>query len=275
MKEYFYLISSLPDLELDSQKKLPSLTEFLDFCESQLSEKEFKELKKVFIFNDILNAVKNSSGNSTPYLYPAFYTKEEFDENLKDPDDFFPFLSTYFNNKKSGKRNFPDLQDTDEVFALFFENLESLSKNRFITDYFRFELDLRNTLTFLNMKKSNMDFKDFLVPFGDSYERLSKTMNVENSLPDIEVIVESVNEGDIIATELTVDNIRWKWLDNEVGNDYFSLKFIIAYAVKLTSVERWRKLTDISGKNMLDKLIDKIKAGIVFSDEFLKSGGKK
>ena len=49
--------------------------------------------------------------------------------------------------------------------------------------------------TFLNMKKSNMDFKDFLVPFGDSYERLSKTMNVENSLPDIEVIVESVNEG--------------------------------------------------------------------------------
>ena len=120
-----------------------------------------------------------------------------------------------------------------------------------------------------------MDFKDFLVPFGDSYERLSKTMNVENSLPDIEVIVESVNEGDIIATELTVDNIRWKWLDNEVGNDYFSLKFIIAYAVKLTSVERWRKLTDISGKNMLDKLIDKIKTSIVFSDEFLKSGGKK
>ncbi|MEE1291666.1 MAG: DUF2764 family protein, partial [Spirochaetota bacterium] len=155
------------------------------------------------------------------------------------------------------------------------ENLESLSKNRFITDYFRFELDLRNTLTFLNMKKSNMDFKDFLVPFGDSYERLSKTMNVENSLPDIEVLVESVNEGDIIATELTVDNVRWKWLDNEVGNDYFSLKFIIAYAIKLTSVERWHKLTDISGKNMLDKLIDKIKSGIVFSDEFLKSGGKK
>ena len=61
MKEYFYLISSLPDLELDSQKKLPSLTEFLDFCESQLSEKEFQELKKVFIFNDILNVVKRPS----------------------------------------------------------------------------------------------------------------------------------------------------------------------------------------------------------------------
>ena len=49
------------------------------------------------------------------------------------------------------------------------------------------------------MKKSNMDFKEYLVPFGDSYERLSKTMNIENSLPDIEVIVESVNEGNIIA----------------------------------------------------------------------------
>ena len=267
MKEYFYLISSLPDLELDSQKKLPSLTEFLDFCESQLSEKEFLELKKVFIFNDILNAAKSDSRESSPYIYPAFYTREDFLENLKDTDEFFPFLSTYFSNKKLGKRDYPELQEIDELFALFYENLETLSKNRFITDYFRFELDLRNTLTFLNMKKNNMDFKEYLVPFGDSYERLSKTMNVENSLPDIEVLVESVNEGDIIATELTVDNVRWKWLDNEVGNDYFSLKFIIAYAIKLASVERWRKLTDISGKNMLDKLIDKIKSGIVFSDE--------
>jgi hypothetical protein len=275
VKEYFYLISSLPDLELDSQKKLPSLTEFLDFCESQLSEKEFLELKKVFIFNDILNAAKSDSRESSPYIYPAFYTREDFLENLKDTDEFFPFLSTYFCNKKLGKRDYPELQEIDELFALFYENLETLSKNRFITDYFRFELDLRNTLTFLNMKKNNMDFKEYLVPFGDSYERLSKTMNVENSLPDIEVLVESVNEGDIIATELTVDNVRWKWLDNEVGNDYFSLKFIIAYAIKLTSVERWHKLTDISGKNMLDKLIDKIKSGIVFSDEFLKSGGKK
>lgn len=267
MKEYFYLISSLPDLELDSQKKLPSLTEFLDFCESQLSEKEFQELKKVFIFNDILNVVKSDSGESSPYIYPAFYTRENFLENLKDTDEFFPFISTYFSNKKIGKRDYPELQEVDELFTLFYENLETLSKNRFIVDYFRFELDLRNTLTFLNMKKSNMDFKEYLVPFGDSYERLSKTMNIENSLPDIEVIVESVNEGNIIATELTVDNVRWKWLDNEVGNDYFSLKFIIAYAIKLASVERWRKLTDISGKNMLDKLIDKIKSGIVFSDE--------
>lgn len=275
MKEYFYLISSLHDLELDSQKKLPSLTDFLDFCESQLSEKEFLELKKVFIFNDILNVVKSNSGDSSPYIYPAFYTRETFLENLKDTDDFFPFLSTYFSNKKAGKRDYPELQETDELFALFYENLETLSKNRFITDYFRFELDLRNTLTFLNMKKSNMDFKDYLVPFGDSYERLSKTMNVENSMPDIEVIVDSVNEGDIIATELMVDKVRWKWLDNEVGNDYFSFKFIIAYAIKLSSVERWHKLTDVSGKNMLDKLIDKIKSGIVFSDELFKSGGKK
>ena len=82
MKEYFYLISSLPDLELDSQKKLPSLTEFLDFCESQLSEKEFLELKKVFIFNDILNAAKSDSRESSPYIYPAFYTREDLKQHL-------------------------------------------------------------------------------------------------------------------------------------------------------------------------------------------------
>ena len=39
------------------------------------------------------------------------------------------------------KRDYPELQEVDELFTLFYENLETLSKNRFIVDYFRFELD--------------------------------------------------------------------------------------------------------------------------------------
>lgn len=276
MKEYFYLISSLHDLELDSQKKLPSLSDFLDFCETQLTEKEFSELKKVFVFNDILNVIKISNESEfSGYLYPTYYSKENYLENLKDAELFFPFISVFLDHKKNGKREFPHLQEIDELVFLFYENLDSLTKNRFLKKYFLFELDLRNTITFLSAKKMEMDTAKYLIPFGDAYERLSKSMTVENAVPGFDNFIESLNGNDMIATEKWMDNIRWQWLDNEVGNHYFSFAYIISYAVKLLAVERWRKLTDVSGKNMLDTLISKIKAGIVFSDEFLKSGGKR
>ena len=276
MKEYFYLISSLEDLELDSQKKLPSLYDFLEFCESQLTTKEFAELKKVFVFNDILNAVKiTDESKVSNYKAPSFYSEETYLENLKDTELFFPFIATFLHNKKNGKREYTNLIESDELITLFYENLDTLSSNKFLKSYFLFELDLKNAVTFISMKKMNQEFNNYLIPFGDAYERLIKTLSAENLFPNIELLIESLAGSDIIATEKLMDQIRWKWLDNEVGNAYFSFSYILSYAIKLQAIERWHKLTDVSGKEMLDKLVNNIRSNIVFSDEFLKSGGKR
>ena len=116
--QYYYLVSSLPDLIIDSNKIPVDINEFINFCSEEMSKKDFDNLKKIFIFNDILNSIKYKDNN---YIFkkPSYYNKEDFKENLKDTDTFFEFLSEYFFNKKNEKRVYPELLETDEIFRFF------------------------------------------------------------------------------------------------------------------------------------------------------------
>lgn len=275
MREYYYLISSLPDPELDSQKKNISMSEFVSFCEEQLHRDDLENLKKVFIFNDIINAVKVKNEDS-PFKSPSYYDKETFLENMSDYGSFFPFIEHFFENRKNDKRDYPELLELDELITLMYENIDTLTNNNFLKDYFLFELNLRNIVNSLSLKKLGFSVEDSLIPYGDAYERLSKSLNPDSGIiPLLDRLVESVNGDDLVGTEKLIDEIRWYKLDEDIAHEYFSFKYIIGYAVKLSTIEKWEKLTDETGKSVLDGLINKIKSGIVFSEEFLKTGGKR
>lgn len=275
MQDYYYLISSLHDPELDSQKKLYSLEEFISFCEEQLKPQDFEDLKKVFIFNDLMNIIKVKDYDSA-FNTPSYYAKETFFNNMADYSQFFPFIEIFLENKKNEKRNFPDLTDTDELITLFYENIDSLTKNKFLKKYFQFELDLKNISNSISLKKLGISAENALIPSGEAYDRLVKSMPLDHGLiPMLEKLTESLNTSDLTGTEKLIDEIKWLWLDEELSYNYFSFNYIISYAVKLASVERWKRLTEESGKEVLDGLINKIKSGIKFSEEFLKTGGKR
>ena len=76
-RKYYYLISSLAELILHSSKKPIGIDDFVNFCSEELAEKDFDNLKKLFLFNDIRNAV-NSQNKDYRYMTPSYYTQEEF-----------------------------------------------------------------------------------------------------------------------------------------------------------------------------------------------------
>ena len=133
MKQYYYLVSSLYDLILDSGKKVVSIRDFLEFCREELTERDYFELKKLFLFNDIKNAVSYKKIGDK-YLTPAFYDEEEFLENLKDIDSFLPFLNDFYYNINNNKKNDSNLDEIDDLTLLFYENLDVIT-NKFIKEY--------------------------------------------------------------------------------------------------------------------------------------------
>ena len=262
MREYYYLISSLPELELDTQKPTYTLKEFIDFCNEQLHEKDSKELGKAFLFNDLINII-NQTKDNTSFIEPSFYNKETLEENFKDYSSFFSFIETFLENINNDKREKPELLAIDELITSMYINLDEITNNKFLKDYFLFELDLKNIANSISLKKLGLPFTNAFIPFGDAYERLSKSFPLDNgSIPRLESLVEALQGDNIIAAEKIMDEIRWQYLDEQVGSKYLLFDFIIAYAVKLQAVTRWQSLTDDKGKKVLDGLTDKIKSGI-------------
>lgn len=271
-KEYYYLISSLVDLSLDIDKLPLSIIQFISFCSEEMDEKDLVDLKKIFIFNDIQNAFFYKDRNIN-YKTPSFYPEEDFKENLRDTDVFFRFLADFFYNKKNEKREAPDLLEIDEAFSLLYKNIEEFSQG-FIRDYFIFELDLRNITTALVLRKNNLSISNKIIPYEDISDVIKKStspdLGLSKHIDYIEELAEIYKSNDLVKIEKTIEDIRWKWLDERVGNDFFSSNFVYSYAVKLNSVERWMSLTDKKGEEKLNNLIDNISMNIKFPEQYLQ-----
>ena len=271
-KQYYYLVSSLPELAFDSGKSAVGINEFIQFCSEELDGRDFETLKKIFLFNDIRNA-SNYTTEGHKFVYPSFYSEEEFTENLKDTDSFFVFLGEYFFNKKSDKRLFPELIEIDEVVKLLYKYLDEISSG-FLKDYFLFELYLQNVTAALSLRANDINYSNKIIDADYISEQIKKSSSpdfgISKEVDYLEKLIELYKSNDLIKIEKTIENIRWRWLDDRVGIDYFSLDAILAYSVKLCSVERWLGLSEDKGDATLNSLIDNISSNVAFPEEYLR-----
>lgn len=278
MRNYYYLIASIPEVILQGEAKGMLLGDFLDFCSFELHPDDYKNLRMMYLFNDIKNAI-NYEKIEGSYLEPSFYTKEEFVENLKDFCSFLPFLSEYFFMKKNGKRAYPKKSELDEVYCLFYDYIDELECDEFVKRYYiECELVIKNIASAMMMRFKNNFDEEKIIPYGDYYEKIIKTNSLDLGLalefPFIEKLVDALTKGDYVAFEETLENARWQILDDFVGTHYFGVWNVYAIGVKLASVERWKKLSIEKGKEKLESLLVSIKNSIVFPQEFTKIGGR-
>ena len=269
-QQYYYLISSLAELTIDTGKKPLSIIEFLNFCSEEMNDNDFNNLKKIFLFNDIKNLIYYK-GEGAPFITPSYYSEEDFKENLKDVDAFFPFISEYFYNEKNEKRLYPELIEIDEIVLLLYLYINDFTHG-FIKDYFLFELDLQNVTTALSLRENNLPLLNKIIPYEDYSEQMKKNSSpnfgLSKEIDYIEKLLDVYKMGDLIKIEKTTEEIRWNWLEQRVGHDYFSCYAVFAYAVRLSSVERWIYLNEKKGEETLNNLINDIELNVKFPIEF-------
>ena len=248
----------------------------------EMREKDFEQVRKLFLYNDIRNTVLLhffKKKRQEDYATPAYYDELTFNENLKDTSCFLPFLSKFYELKKSGKRQYPHLPETDELTAHFYEDLDDITEPGFLRDYFHFELSLRNITCAIAFRKNNLPISGKLIPFGSAYELISKNeqasdFGLSDEFPFVERLVAMSQEGNLYDAEMAIERIRWGWLDERVGDNYFSTDAIVSLFVKLMSIERWEVLSKEKGDELFNGLMNTIKRSIRFSIEFITTGEK-
>ncbi len=279
MRKYYYLVASLPDVILQGEGRGMALLEFLDFCEMELHPEDYKNLKMMYLFNDIKNTVFFKK-EEDPYIIPSFYSKEEFIENFKDPDYFMSFISEYLFFNKAGKRFYSSKTELDELTQFFYEKIDEVKMYDFVREYYvNCELVLTNLSRAMVMKYKNSFDENKLINYGDYYERIVRANTLDFGMqiefPFLEKLSDALNKNDFVLFEELIEKARWDILDRLVDDDFFSVKNVFAIGKKLESVDRWKKLTPEKGKAKLEELINSIKAKIAFPVEFQRVGGRK
>ena len=124
-------------------------------------------------------------------------------------------------------------------------------RNRFIRDFFEYDLNLRNIkVEYLNRSLGRPEGMDTVNPEGwdgTSFDGRQEIM--------------AVLEGDdILKRERGLDDLMWRKIDEITVMDVFDMEAILGFIAKLKIIDRWDKLDPDTGHDLFRRLVEEIRA---------------
>ena len=110
------------------------------------------------------------------------------------------------------------------------------------------EVQIRNTLVQLRVKKSPAEISGTLRPFDGFSVTIQK------------LTTDAFARSNPSELEQEIDRLRWALADELALTEPFGFAAVIAYAVKVKIAERWAQMNDEKGLAVVEELIEKVTA---------------
>ncbi len=277
-KEYYCLVSGLPDLFFNENKLLVNSLELREELKTTLSGKDFDLIKLLFLPFDNENLLTLWFNREKTFHSSGIFSKKDIEWQLSPENEVIklPLYMLQFIQwikKRESKELNTEVENI--LHALFYE-FALQSKNDFIRNWFMFELDIKNILTAFNCIRYGYELSEQLIKVkqdNNSYSLLlSKRLKHEyfdDDLPFSEQIFKvAESDSSLFEREKALDKIKWDYLDENTFFHYFTIEKVFSYVVKLLITERWLKLDAETGKSLLDRLMNDLKTSYEFPAEF-------
>ncbi len=120
-------------------------------------------------------------------------------------------------------------------------------KERFIKEYFTFDLNVRNgKARFLN--------KAFERPIDQN------TINLEvGEFTELQRLDEVLNAPNLLSRERGLDSMMWEKILQITTFNYFDLDAILGFIARLHIIDRWFALDEKTGREMFHRLVDEVR----------------
>lgn len=275
-RNYYYLVSGLPDILLEGNKHVPSLQEFMTDAMEQVDPDDAKLLSLLRLPADNHNLLVLLEKRDEELDSLGNYSREELEAGIRVPDDLPAYMQMFIEAYREGRQLFAGLTSEDQLSWLFYDEMGS-HPNGFIREWFTFELNLRNVLAGLNCRKmagvegSPYSLESSVIGRNEVAELILKSNAPDFSLSSLFPWVEEIltfGDEDLVAFQNSVDTLRWNVLNELTVFSYFRIETILAFCVKLGMVERWLRLDPEAGKKKLERLIEELVSGVQLSEEF-------
>ena len=136
------------------------------------------------------------------------------------------------------------------------------SRNRFLREYFRFDLNLRNAkVRYLNAQLGREPDQDVMT--GEDPE--AEDVDIDGFRFNGGEFMEAAKvdailaDTDLVSREKGLDDILWDKIDNLAIFHYFDIEAILAYIAKLHIVTRWLNLDEEVGRDVFRRLLKDVR----------------
>ncbi len=135
---------------------------------------------------------------------------------------------------------------------------------KFIREYFRFDLNLRNAkVRYLNRQLGRAQEQDVMDGKGDEIEVEGLDIDLYRfrggEFPQAEKVESALALPSLLDREQALDDITWETVDSLATFHYFDLTAMLAYVAKLHIVNRWLALDKERGMERFRQLVAEVR----------------
>lgn len=272
MSNYYCLVAGLPDVAFDGNKPAYTVERFKEEIYPELSVADAECVDLFFMERDnanMLNIMRH--GDEAVIEQYGCYSREELEEIIFSakngdapikgvPSYIYRFVEYYV----AGEGN-PNVI-WEDVLSSYYYDYATKCTNGFVADWFAFNKNVNNILVAFAARKYKMNIADAVIGDGEVAEALRSSGARDFGLTGMLDYFESVqrlNDNDRLQErERQLDDMRWKWLEDNSVFNYFTVERLFVFLLKLSIVERWEKLDADKGMQRYNEMIAELKSGM-------------
>lgn len=285
MAKYYATISGLPNIGVDDRKIPFSSDFFFEDLKHELTtadKKLFLEIRweeeNHFLIDFLVDSEAAREAEEQPTLFSydelelvlvALKKKERLPKNSLPPY-FIPFLKEFIVEREEDEEPLSEEEmriwptRLEDKLTDFYFSYVLKSKNDFVSDWSRFNLDIRNVFATFTSRKLGWDPKEYIVGNTEIEQKLRASslphLGVsEDDISYINTLVSIQNESDITRRERMIDVLKWNWLEEKTFDLVFDIESLLAYYLRLRIIERWTELNEKTGEETFRSIVATLK----------------
>jgi len=258
---YYYLISSLDELNLTDKNVQFDLISFRDYILDSLDTKDAQQLKILYYPYDIKNLCNLIKKKDFDWNKAGNYSRSVLEAMQEEPTTFPDFLLPFYEETNKNWNKWSVKQLTNYATTLY-NDWSLIKSNVFLKKWLEFDQNLNNLLVYLNSDKFNLSSKEEIL--GNNLEaeflRETKTGNANLDWWDFPVkkVRSEFDNPNIALREYLLDELRWNYVSELEEGYSFGIEMLLAYTIRLNIINRNIVNTEEAGKEHLQDLLDNI-----------------
>ena len=272
MSNYYCQVAGLPDVAFDGSKAPFTVERFRDELYPSLSARDAKCVDLLFLSIDnenILNILKH--GEEARIQQIGCYSKEQLVEiiaSAKDGDsprgDVPSYLYRFFDYYIANESN--ENVIWSDVLSAYYYDYATASSNKFVAQWFAFNRNVNNILVAFTARKYRMNIADVVIGddevAGTLRTSAARDFELSGALDYFEAVQRLSENGKLQEREHQLDELRWRWLDDNSVFNYFTVERLFVFLQKLIIIERWDALDADEGMKRYNEMIADLKSGM-------------
>ena len=276
---YYCYIAGLPDIQIDNQKSIPAQEDILDELKQILSKGDMAllDLLRLKYDNDnLLKFLANRDAELNPLGKLTSQDWAELIELIDNSDERNPvrdarllkyvleFYTTIRNEQSEKKIDFAE----DFLAALYYK-YGMQCKNKFVADWFEFNLNINNILTALTCRKYGWDIKSAIIGDNVVAETIrnsvsARDFNLKAEIDYFDALVSISETANLLDREHRIDALKWNWLEENTFFNSFSIEKVLSFWLRCELMHRWDNLSMEEGAEIFRQMINNLKKDVKF-----------